>query len=198
MTMQTKKNMLFAIITALTFLLVGCLDSHQITPLPGSTKGQANLSVAKRFQGTTQKGPTAIESAIELSEKYAELSEKAAVLRQKNQNLTTENSRIKEQLTHYQSQLKQTQKELSEANDLLIEMRIELNNWKTDILGFRGEMRNADKAQLKALLKILKALGGEVKNEPVQGEFTKSAAQATDESGRSRPEETQIKGEPNE
>ena len=186
--MQTdKKNMLFAIAAALTFLLTGCLDSQRITPLPGTAKGQKNLSVAKRFQGTTQEGPTAVESAIELSEKYAELSDEAAVLRQKNQNLIAENSSIKEQLTHCRSQLKQTQKELNEANDLLIEMRIELNNWKADILGFRDEMRNADKAQLETLFRILKALGGEVKTESAQGE-----------SSRSRPEKTSITGEPNE
>ena len=42
-------------------------------------------------------------------------------------------------------------------------MRIELNNWKSNILGFRDEMRNADNAQLDALVKILEVLGGQAK-----------------------------------
>jgi hypothetical protein len=37
----------------------------------------------------------------------------------------------------------------------------ELNNWKTNILGFRGEMREASKAQLEALLKVLEILSGQ-------------------------------------
>jgi predicted nucleic acid-binding Zn-ribbon protein len=102
-----------------------------------------------------------------LSEKYARLSEQAVVLQQKTKDLIAENHRLKTQLTTSQAELNQTQKELTEANDLLIEMRIELNNWKIDILGFRDEIRNADKAQLETLLKILKILGGEVKNSKV-------------------------------
>ncbi len=38
---------------------------------------------------------------------------------------------------------------------------LSLNNWKNDVLGFREEMRSAQTAQLQALMKILKALGGE-------------------------------------
>jgi predicted nucleic acid-binding Zn-ribbon protein len=85
------------------------------------------------------------------------------VLRQENQELMAENRRFKDRIAVLEPQLKQAKKELNEANDLLIEMRIELNNWKADILGFRNEIRNADKAQLKALLRILEVLGGEVK-----------------------------------
>jgi hypothetical protein len=32
--------------------------------------------------------------------------------------------------------------------------------WKSDMLGFRSEMREAAKAQLEALLKVLEILGG--------------------------------------
>ena len=40
-------------------------------------------------------------------------------------------------------------------------MLTELNHWKSNILGFRGEMRDAASAQLEALLKVLEILGGE-------------------------------------
>jgi len=54
-----------------------------------------------------------------------------------------------------------------------------LNNWKTDILGFRDEMRDAETAQLEALLKILKVLGGEVKTKSAQSQDSSSTAVAS-------------------
>jgi septal ring factor EnvC (AmiA/AmiB activator) len=118
-------------------------------------------SSAKRFQDTPLEGRTAVESAIELSEKYARLSDQTIALREENQRLTTDNEALLQQIATLEAKLKQSQKELGEANDLLIEMLTELNTWKTNILGFRGEMRDAAKAQLEALLKVLEILGGE-------------------------------------
>ena len=82
-------------------------------------------------------------------------------MRQENQRLTTDNETLRQQVASLDTKLKQTQKELGEANDLLIEMLTELNNWKSNILGFRGEMRQAAQAQLEALLKVLEILGGQ-------------------------------------
>ena len=89
-------------------------------------------------------------------------SEKVATLRQENKDIVTRNNELEAQAAAVGGQLQQTQKELAEANDLLIEMRIELNNWKADIIGFRDEMRDAETAQLETLFRILKALGGQV------------------------------------
>ena len=167
--MRTNKKIMFSLIVAvLMFLSAGCLNTQQIVPLPGFTQAKAKDSVAKRFKESTQQGPTVVESAIELSEKYARVYEQMITLRQENHDLTTENRRLKDRLSLCENQLKQTQKELAEANDTLIEMRIELNNWRTDILGFRDEIRNADKAQLQTLLKIFEILGGKVKAESAQ------------------------------
>jgi septal ring factor EnvC (AmiA/AmiB activator) len=105
--------------------------------------------------------PTAVESAIALSDKYAKLSEEATALRQSKQTLETENQKLTTDLKNCRSQLEQAQKELAQANDLLVQTRLELNNWKNDVLGFRGEMRDAQKAQLETLYKILKLMGGE-------------------------------------
>ena len=196
-----KKIMLLLIPSLLIFLLSGCpvpqKPAEVILP-PDSTEGQPRLvGVAKRFQESAPRGPTAVESAIELSEKYAKLSEEAAVLRQKNQDFITKNRQLKEQVVAIETQLQQTQKELTEANDLLIEMRIELNNWKTDVLGFRDEMRDAEKAQLEALLKILKILGGEVRAESAQGENTGSAVRSPNEPAQPQSQETPTLGESN-
>lgn len=184
-----KKIMLFLIVSVLIFLLAGCpvlQEPIEVILKPDFTEGQQSSSLSKRFQESAPRGPTIVESAIELSEKYARLSEEMAVLQQKNHELIAESRRLKDRLTPCETQLKQTQKELAEANDFLIEMRIELNNWKTDILGFRNEMRDADKAQLETLLKILKILGGEVKEES-QNENEGSDIVPANEHSQSQP-----------
>jgi len=207
-----KKIALLQVLLLITFLLSGC----SLLPGQGSRRAgpqvddvrspqpidqQQNISVAKRFQEPADQGQTAVESAIELSQKYATLSEQAAVLRRQNQDLIAENSQLKEQATGLDAKLKQTQKELTEANDLLIEMRIELNNWKANVLGFRDERREAEIAQLEALLKILKILGGEVTRAPASWEPTESdqadpalAAEAE----QHKSQETSNQGKPNE
>lgn len=142
----------------------GCVAPQgQGRPATPTAAQQRNSSAAaaKRFQDTPLEGRTAVESAIELSEKYARLSDQTLALREENQQLVSENEDLQRQLATIEVRLRQTQKELGEANDLLIEMLTELNNWKTNILGFRGEMRQAAKAQLEALLKVLEILGGE-------------------------------------
>lgn len=180
---RTETIMIFLMSSALTLPLWGC----SMAKLPPEViissgpiqqqQGSDSASLGKRFAHAEPQGQSAVNSAIELSKKYARLSEQATTLRQNNGELTTENRQLKEQLTSCQTQLQQTKKELDEANDLMLEMRIELNNWKTNIIGFRGEMREAEKAQLEALLKILKILGGEVKQELAQEEHTSPSPQ---------------------
>ncbi len=126
-----------------------------------STITQSSIT-PQNFQEPSSKVPNAVQSAIELSQKCAELSEQLTELKQAKFALTTENEQLKTEVTTLKPELLQAEKELEEANDLLIEMRLELNNWKDDVLGFRSEMRDADQAQLEALLKILQLLGGEI------------------------------------
>jgi hypothetical protein len=163
-------------------------------PAPQPATGPA---AAKRFQDTPLEGRTAVESAIELSEKYARLSDQTIALREENQRLVTENENLQGQIATLEAKLRQTQKELGEANDLLIEMLTELNNWKTNILGFRGEMREAAKAQLEALLKVLEILGGEAEAGALQrrhaGTLDPGSRDATQVNGPTVP----VTGEPN-
>jgi chromosome segregation ATPase len=164
--MQSNKRTLVLLIwLTVVFLLSGCSALQKPAAIdvePDSMDQQQSDPVASRFQESSSRGRTAVESAIELSQRHAKLSEEAAMLRQQKQDFVAENQQLKDRVDVLGAQLEQTQKELTEANDLLIEMRIELNNWKTDILGFRSEMRDAETAQLEALLKILKVLGGEI------------------------------------
>jgi chromosome segregation ATPase len=196
-TMKIEKKTIALLIPLLSaLLLLSCSvlqEQTKVAAIPDSAEGQQSSSVAKRFQESAPQGPTAVESAIGLSEKYARLSGEASSLRRENQDFATKNQQFKEQVTHLEAQLQQTQKELGEANDLLIQMRIELNNWKTDVLGFRDEMRDAEKAQLEALLKILQTLGGEVVTEPAQQKDTGSLTAGLSES---KPGEHQVQQKP--
>lgn len=170
----------------LTFLLQGCTtvqEPEEAGIHPELNKLMQDDSVARRFEEHSSQNPTAIESAIELSEKYAGLSEEAAKLRQQNQYLAVQNQQTMEQVKNLENQLQQTRKELNEANDLLLEMRVELNNWKSEVLGFRTEMRNAETAQLEALLKILQVLGGEFKTETARGAAVDSAVASLSSKG---------------
>jgi chromosome segregation ATPase len=176
-----KKNMALLILLTPMLVLLSCsADREQARTVtqPGPVDMQNNQAVARRFQESTSQGPTAVESAIELSEKYAKLSEEAAMLRREKEDLISRNRQLQDQSAAYEAQLRQTQKELTEANGLLIEMRIELNNWKTDILGFRDEIRDAETAQLETLLRILEALGGQVKKESAKAGNTGTVGSA--------------------
>ena len=214
--MKTNKNSMLFLIPLMSILLLSSCSVPQkpvgFTPLPDLDHAHRAGSVAKRFGESVPQGPTAAGTAIELSEKYAKLADQAAALRMKNQDLTTENNQLKGQVVALDAQLQQTQKELTEANDLLRERLIELNNWKTNVIGFREEIRGAEKAQLQALLKILKVLGGEVRAESVKVEGlsqtqkmasggpkdTGSAAVSAYQPAQPQSQKTPAIGEPNE
>ena len=151
--MPTKTQVLIFLATGLLLPFFGCYRSDN--------GGGGWLMNTTASPNTQVQQPTAVESAIALSDKYAKLSDEASTLRQEKQSLDSENKRLKDELQTVRSRLEQTQKELNDTNDLIVEMRVELNNWKNDVLGFRGEMRDAEKAQLEALLKLLKLMGGE-------------------------------------
>lgn len=173
--MKTNKYICVSLsLSALIFMLAGCLETQESvrTTIKPSHANYQSEAMSKRFQSNPQDSTSAIDSAIKLAQKNSELSEKMTVLNQKNHELIAENQNLKDRLTTLEPELKQVNKELTDANDLLIKMTIELNNWKTDILGFREEIRDADKAQLNSLLKILKVLGGEVTTEASQNQDT--------------------------
>ena len=168
--MRTSKNIpSLLILLILVFLLIGCSSRSgglKIVLPPDFTEQKPQSAAnEKRFQQPV-KGSSAIESAIEISEKYTKLTEEAAELRQNNKNLTEENEKLKHRISDLNSELQRTQKELNEANELMMEMRVELNNWKADILGFREEMREAEISQLEVLHKVVEILGGEINPEP--------------------------------
>ena len=147
--------------------VVRYLQNTVVGPAGPQTRTELSHAHPARFRQSDQKAPTAVESAIELSQKYAKVSEEVSVLRQENDRLTTENHHLKQQLAQVQAQFENTKQHLAKANEMLVEMRIELNNWKLDILGFRDEIRYAEQAQMETLSKIVEFLGGEVAAGPL-------------------------------
>lgn len=200
-----NKILVFLILSALTSqltVLTGCRNFNKpagsiFNSGPDRQQGNAVTS-PKRFTETAPQSQTAVDSAITLARKHAELSEKNAAMQQKNHELVANNKQLKDRIATLEPQLKQANKELAEANDLLIEMRIELNNWKTNILGFRDEMRDADKTQLEALLRILKALGGEVSTEVATPKETDSTGASQNEQNKTQSKKISIPSEQNE
>ncbi len=162
-----KKFFPFLLLAAFTLMLASCAFFKEPVEatLDIGSGGCGSGSIAKRFQGSSPKAQSTVNSVIELAEKNSKLSEEAAELKQKVSELTVENQRLKGSIAVLEPELKQTREELAQANDLLIEMRIELNNWKTNVLGFRDEIRGADKVQLETLRRILEVLGGEIEIE---------------------------------
>ncbi len=184
----TTRNLTLLLAAVLVSAGAGCTSPQSSTGAIATDNPQtavAGDAAAKRFQNTPPGNRTAVESAIELSQKYASLSDQTVVLREENQRLKTENTNLQQQVAGLEARLKQTQKELSEANDLLIEMLTELNTWKSNILGFRGEMRDAAKAELEALLKVLEILGGKVEAEALAQ--THAGMLSTEPNGPSAP-----------
>ncbi len=105
---------------------------------------------------------TAVDAALEWSKRYSEVSDQLARAGQDNRLLRKESVELKQQVTKLQTDLSLAETELQDANDMLMELQKQLENWKASVLGFRQEMRQAQRAQLDALTKVLKLLGGEV------------------------------------
>ena len=193
--MQRRTWVITLLFMPLIAAAAGCAQPGGHTPAVATEpapKPHSTAAAARRFQDDPLEGRTAVESAIELSEKYARLSDQTIALRQENQRLVTENEDLLQRINILETKLRQTQKELGEANELLIEMLTELNNWKSNILGFRGEMREAAKAQLEALLKVLEILGGEAE----AGDLQRRHA-GTLNPGQPNGPDTPVVGEPN-
>ena len=136
-------------------------ETVSVSPTPPMVIQQSPSSLQNRFDENPAGPRDAVQDAVMWSEKYRQLSESADQLREKNTLLMEENSLLKQQLETVRAQLDQTRKELDDANQFLQKMHVELTQWKSDVLGFRDEIRRSEAAQMAALARILKVLGAE-------------------------------------
>ena len=183
--MKYAMNCLTLTTIAALLSIGGCAAFESKAPAPPETPPPQTKS--EKFVEPNVKETTAVESAIIWSDKYTKLSEQMEQVQKKNLDLTEENRNLTTQVTKIQTQLDQAQKELAEANTLLVDMQKELTNWKSDVLGFRDEMRKAQKAQIDALTHIITLLGGETTPSPVADANTaKHAESKTNEPNKTK------------
>jgi septal ring factor EnvC (AmiA/AmiB activator) len=160
-----KRERLVAVFLGLAFSLTGC-NRMRTAEVNHPSHTSADNATTARFQEPETSHATLIESAVELSDKYAQLSKKNTELQQLNQGLQQENAQLKDNIQSWKTQLKQGEAQLDESNRLVMDLNGELQVWKKDILGFRSEMRSAATAQINALMKIMNAMGVEASSEP--------------------------------
>jgi predicted RNase H-like nuclease (RuvC/YqgF family) len=202
LTMQANiRTFSILIVSALTLLLAGCpivQEPLEVVFKPDSAEQNQGPFMQKRFKEAPPSGKTAVDSAVELAKSNEELFKKMAAMQQGTQDMIAENRTLKDRIAVLEPELEQVKKELDEANDLLIDMTTELNNWKMQILGFQEEMRDADTEQLRALLKILKVLGGEIDTEALHSQDQNSPAVSLNKQSDSQLTETYSLSESNE
>jgi hypothetical protein len=73
----------------------------------------------------------------------------------------------------------------------------ELNNWKSSILGFRSEMREAARAQLEGTLKVLEILGGKTEVSALERLHPGTLNPAPADAPQPTQPSTPVKNEPN-
>jgi len=153
------------LMVALVTVLGGCQQGWNPRAAPEAEParpGPGYLSKVAVVQEPRPETPPAVESALVWSEKCARALEDFNQEQQRNRKLADENRAFQQQVDTIKTDLAKTQRELQEANSLLIEVRRENDRWRTDVLGYRDEMRRAHLSELEALGKVLKLLGGEV------------------------------------
>ncbi|MCE5279960.1 MAG: hypothetical protein ABFD92_04210 [Planctomycetaceae bacterium] len=104
---------------------------------------------------------SAVETALAWAKKYADAQMRVANLEQENRSLSDRNHTLTAQLDTAKTQLAATQRELAEANTMMKDLEARLAKWQESVLGYRQEMREAQKAQMDALVKVIRLLGGE-------------------------------------
>ena len=143
----------------------------------GTNGGQTYLDKTAIRNETGKETNNAVDAAMEWARKYSEASAKRDQLLQENRRLRQKQLTHQQQVTKLKTELSSAEKELAQANTMLLEMKTELEKWKTNVLGFRNEMRQSQKAQLDALVRILTLIGGEVVEKP---SATKPPTKTTD------------------
>ena len=161
----------FTVIIFVSLFVSGCDIPEEVVPekvIPNEIKKQEEPEIPEPVAESSSNkytggmgGENDFESARVWAQKHRKLTEQYKSLQKENDKLKEDNKRLIRRAELSMKSLKRTEQELEEANELLIEMRKELDGWKTNVLGFREEINFVHKEQLEALEKILKLLGYE-------------------------------------
>lgn len=161
-----------AVVAAMTAL--GCNEfggGQAIAPVPAAAAPPATMPAAGGNAAYLTRSSVkpegdapadnAVDTALQWAQRYADVAEKTAKLQQENRDFQDRQQKLQDANSKLQADLTSAQLQLKEANAMLMDMKQELEKWKASVLGFRQEMREAQQAQLVALTRIMKLLGGE-------------------------------------
>jgi len=112
--------------------------------------------------GAVDDETTASDIAARLSEKYGKAVEEIKKLQDEHNEAIDKDRTSQARIVKLQTDLARAERELTEANAMLLEMREELKQWKRDVLGFRSEMRQSQKAMLDAVTRLTVVISGGV------------------------------------
>jgi hypothetical protein len=186
MTMRCLKNYHPAALLVL-LSMAGCTQWPQMSqpsaPPPATTiqKPAAAYLDKGMVKGDGEDG--AVNAALAWSEKNVKLTEELLRAQQAKHDLEEANRKLSAQIVLLQGDAQASQKELADAHQMLQEMRKDLDQWKSNVLGFRDEIRQAEQAQAEALRKVLVLLGAEV---PAAA-TSRPAASATERPATTQP-----------
>jgi hypothetical protein len=144
--------------------LAGCSQWRPISS-PESSAGAARQPNAPYLGKGVVQGEGgqdgAVGTALAMSQKNAQLTEELLKAQEARHELEEMNRKLTAQVAALQGESQSAKKELADADEMLREMRADLDQWKANVLGFRDEMRQAEQAQAEALRKVLVLLGAE-------------------------------------
>ncbi len=133
-----------------------------VAPAPTPVNDGQSDYMAKAARGDSAAGgESAVDTALAWAKKYADAQMRVATLEQENRSLSDRNRTLVTQLDTAKGQLTSAQRELAEANTMMKDLEARLAKWQESVLGYRQEMREAQKAQMDALVKVIRLLGGE-------------------------------------
>lgn len=158
---------------AVIVMLAGCRMTEEriiplVTPQPEAPKEapamvvtQDSASLERRFTDPLETRTDPTQLMTMWAQRYEESSRQNEQLRDNSSKLVLENARLMQENEKLKLELQECRRDMEQSNTLLEQAHVELSKWKTDVLGFREEIRQAQAAQLSALTKILRVLGAE-------------------------------------
>ena len=153
----------------------------EVVSAPEQGGGQTYLDKTAIRDDVGKETNNADDAAMEWAKKCAVISSKHDQLLQENRQLKQKQQTHQQQVTTLKTELGRAERELAQANSMLLEMKTELEKWKTNVLGFRNEIRQSQKAQLDALVRILTLIGGEVVEKSPEAQPAKQTTENKEE-----------------
>ena len=165
---QTIQTMSFILLTGA--MLAGCDYKFQSRP-PSAVAASENTEkgsgegLLNNWRGVTD-NTDAVAIGAQAVKKRDETMDKLEEVRKQHRLLLDKDKISQEDISKLEAKLAGTEKELTEANEMLMEMQVELAKWKKDVLSFREEMRDSQKVLIEGVTRLHVLISGGVAMDP--------------------------------